>query len=272
MTPFRWVDRDGTEHLLEGPELIETEIEAIAAKIDEEVDILSFCGPRAAPSVRSEIRRLMMRLHELNADCERWNAHALKLAREQAASIVAEIRRISQEASAITTVVAIHNEHIEGLRAQAANFDPLAGPATKIQRRAMEQSKQEPKPPSDVSRTDAHAWLMNDPAFYRPMSDEGGWFEWIDNEGAVNWLGSPLQIEIEVADAIKQLNFLVSNLTDRSSLAELIESINEFNILSERIIVLNKDLERFSESQILEEEHQWDAFRQNWLQLRKNQN
>lgn len=270
MTLFRWVDRHGTEHLLDGPEQIETEIEAIAAEVDEEVDLLSYCGREAEPTVRNEIRKLTMRLQQLNADCERWNAHALKVAREEAGRIVAEIERIIRDASVIRVVVAIHREQIEGSRAQAADPDLFAGPATQIQRHAMELSEQEPKPPSDVSRADAHAWLMNDPAFYRPVSDEGGWFEWIDNQGGAHRLASPLKIELEIGSAIVRLKSLLPDLRAEFSLENLTELATEYNSLSERVRILYIDLARYEQEQDTRVDQQWETFKEEWKGSRRS--
>jgi hypothetical protein len=271
MSGFRWTDRFGVVRALEAPAAIEAEVEEISAEIDATIS-KSKNEPRdVVVACREKIRDLVSRLDVLRSDADRWNAYAFEQAKVAAKQRVEEIQTLIEEAWDILIVAALHEERTETFTSDAERAAALAGPATDAQCRAIARSEREPKPSGDLTRAEAEEWLGADPALWRPLSDEGGWFSWVDADGITHRLSSPLQIEIEAANLVVTLDDLTPTLVESGSLDEINCALEATNDILYRILVLQSDLERFAQEQIGQEDAQWEQFEQEWERLRERQ-
>lgn len=266
MSEFRWTDRYGAEHLLDTPQAINAEVEAVAAEIDRGFRALAVARPAKKDEVRDTLRRLFDRLQELHADSERWNASAFQQAKRQAEELAAEIETLKEEALPIVMVARLHKEHLEEFSSGSARPTLLAQPATATQMRAISMSPQSPKPSLSITRGEAREWLLNDPVFARPLNDEGGWFEWRDKDGGIHLLASQLQIELEMSSLIDELLALAPHLTNATSQYAASRAILAANEKLARTSVLQLNLEHFARQK---EDLLWKICQSEWEIIRQ---
>ncbi|QDH35120.1 hypothetical protein [Porphyrobacter sp. YT40] len=268
MSTFSWTDRHGRQHHLEAPTAIDDEAEEIATEIDAHLPRARKGSSDDVRRAREHIRQLQARLDQLAEDGKRWNEFALVQARDEARRVSIAISDFLDEVPQVICPAALHMETREELSDPSTRAQLLSGPMTEWQQRAIEFSHLEPKPSSDATRGEALEWLNNDPAFFRPLSDEGGWFEWIDAEGVAQRLASPLQIETEIgnlADSLSELEVKMSEAClSTADLNEIVSDLEVANILFSRLDILQGDLERFAQEQIDQEEQEWIRYEQDW--------
>lgn len=270
MSAFVWTDRHGKEHHLEAPNAIDDEAEEIATEIDEYLQQARKGSPDEVGPIREQIRQLLTRRNQLVADANRWNAFALDQAKAEAHRLIIDIGHFLKEVAPLLIPPALHQEFVEELSDTSTRAQLLNGPMTDLQRVAIKHSQMEPKPPEGATRGEALEWLSSDPALFRPLSDEGGWFEWHDAEGAIHRLASPLRIEQEIGLKTESLNELARELTENlvpnGSLQDLTSKLEFANSLVSRLHVLQSDLERFTREQ---EDTEWQRFEEEWTQMRR---
>lgn len=264
---FVWTDRTGEAHELDTPELIIAERVSINAEIDAALaDAVSTELERNGPA-RALIRSLNHRLHELDSDAESWNAHAEALTRAEASELTIWIEEFNRSAWAMTIIGALHYERMEALGTDPES-DFQSQPMTDVQRAAVAYSALKPKPPTDATRGEGDDWLQNDATLFRPLSDEGGWFEWLDAEGIMHRLASPLRIEYELAEISHELWSMLPVLRESDDYFDLARMIEQANSVIPRVFVLEKDLERFELEQKAKEEDGWLKWETGWKRLR----
>lgn len=269
MNSFEWTDRKGTVHHLDSPQLIEIEAEAISMEIDRALKDMASANTEEKASSRLEIGDRMVRLQQLNADAERWNALARSTIKDEAASFVQLISALTKEAETAMIVSVLHDEH-ERLMMDVSNRDALlSGKMTNAQQMAIRRSKMEPKPEADATRDEAQKWLQRDPAFYRPRTDEGGWFEWQDAEGVTHRIVSPLRIEKEIASIVHGLKKLLPALSQQASIDEAAHALETGGGATDRLFVLQTDLHRFILEAGAREDEQWDTWEREWTKSRR---
>lgn len=270
MTAFSWTDRHGKKHDLEVPNAIDDEAEEIATEIDACLERVRIGSPDEVREMRDQIRQLLTRRDQIVEDAKRWNSFALDQAKTAAHRLIIDIRDFVKEVTPIVLPAALHQEFLNELSDSSRRAQLLNGPMTDLQRSAIEHSQMEPKPPEDATRGEALEWLSSDPALFRPLSDEGGWFEWRDAEGSIDRLASPLRIEQEIgliADSLNELaTELTENLVPNGSLEDLTIKLEIANSLVSRLDVLRSDLERFTREQ---EDEEWQRFEKEWTQMRR---
>ena len=270
MTPFEWVDREGVCHVLETPDRIDEEVEFISCRIDDLVAGLQHADFDREGELRLMISSHADRLEQLRADAERWNAYASAQLREDAAKLVDEIEQLNRSVWPMTIIANLHDEHLELLRAEHPD-ELLGGEPTLAQREALAHSTIEVKPSPNAARGEVHEWLKGDPAFYRPMGDEDGWFEWLDADGVLRRLSSPLQIEYEIATLSNALWNQLPVLRGNSSQYDTLQAFETANSVRKRLLVLQADLERFSHEHDGRQEQEWKRFEMEWKKLRGSQ-
>jgi hypothetical protein len=273
MSGFKWTDRFGVVRTLEAPAAIEAEADEISAEIDEAINKSKNAPRDMVVAYRVQIRDLVGRLNALRSDADRWNDYAFEQAKVAAKRRVEEIDAFIEAAWDIVTLASLHEDRTETFAREDDRAAALAGPATDAQRRAIARSDREPKPSEGLTRAEAEEWLDGDPAYWRPMTDEGGWFPWVDADGTAHRLASPLQIELEVAKLAMALDELIPTLIESKSIIEIDRALEETNVISARILVLESDLERFALEQIRQEDEEWENFDQEWehLKVRRRQ-
>lgn len=270
MTQFEWTDRYGKVHQLASPALIDSEITAIGEDIDSALNTLADAVPAKQTELRAGIRGQISRLEQLQSDAERWNAHANTFAKIEAVALAEDIRRLVNETEIIRVIALLHSQHEDLIADDEHRSALLAGDATRAQKWAIRHSSIEPKPASDATRGQAHEWLKGDPAFFRPRTDDGGWFEWRDDTGALNRLASPLQIELEIASLVSRASQQSSQLTSELPHNETARAIEAVNSLSERLSVLRTELERFVREAEQREDDEWQTWIGNWRKSRSD--
>ncbi|MBA4079882.1 MAG: hypothetical protein C0496_01300 [Erythrobacter sp.] len=270
---FIWTDRRGAVHNLDTPEAIDDEAEQIAAEIDACLKRAREGSPDEVRQMRVRIRLLMARYAQIAEDAKRWNEFALNKARDEARRISIAISEFIEAVPPVVCPAALHEETVEELADPSTRAQLLSGPMTEWQQWAIEFSHLEPKPSLDATRGEALEWLNNDPMFSRPLSDEGGWFEWSDADGVTQRLASPLKIEAEIGRLAESLDAIETKLTDefllRASLEEVRSELERVNILFARLAILQCDLERFAQEQSEREEQEWARFENQWEYLKK---
>lgn len=273
MSVFRWTDRHGKVHHLDTPEAIEGEADQIAAEIDACLERAREGSPDEVRRMRAQIRVLVARHEQIAKDAKRWNEFALDQARDEARRVSIAISDFIKDVRPVICAAALHEETLQELADPSTRAQLLSGPMTEAQEWAIKSSRLAPKPSVDATRGEALEWLSNDPAFYRPLSDEGGWFEWRDADGLTQRLASPLKIETEFGELAVSLQSIEIKLSD-----ELLENIGLEDIRSEiecantiflRLTVLKEDLERFAHEELEREEHEWKRFENEWARLKQ---
>lgn len=270
MRVFIWTDRQGKTYNLETPQAIDNEAEQIAAEIDTCLDRARKGSPDEVRRMRAQIRLLAARHEQIAKDAERWNEFALDQARDEAHRVSIAISDFIEDVLPVICPAALHEETVEELADPSTRAQLLSGPMTECQQRAIEFSHLEPKPSVDATRGEALEWLNNDPAFFRPLSDEGGWFEWSDADGVTQRLASPLQIEMEIGHLSESLYELYAKLTEEflaiANLGQLRYELELVNIMFSRLAILQRDLARFAQEQAEREEQEWKRFEKDWTQ------
>lgn len=269
MSAFRWTDRHGKKHDLETPEAIDNEADEIATEIDVSLERARKASPEEVRRLRDQIRSLLGRHDQLVEDAKRWNAFALDQAKTAASHLIIEICDFLEEAAMIVLPAALHEESVRELSDPSTRAQLLDGPMTDWQRCAIKHSQIEPKPSKDATRGEALAWLNEDPVWFRPLTDEGGWFEWRDADGAIHRLASPVRIEQEIGLIAESLDEITTELSEKlvpnGSLKDLTFKLELANPLVSRLHVLKGDLERFVRNQ---EEEVWQRFDNEWMHFR----
>ena len=110
--------------------------------------------------------------------------------------------------------------------------------------------------------------LQRDPLFYRPESDEGGWFEWVDSEGMLCRLASPLAIEREIIAIIGKLFSMIPKLEAILPHFETVEIISSVDLLIKRVEILEVDLGRFHQESIMRDDKEWECAKREWQDAR----
>lgn len=271
MITFKWVDRNGLVHALSSPMPIEEEADAISREIDRVLERMKTASADRKSELRLVIRSHSFRLQQLHEDAERWNCHAAEQIDEDAAKLVEYIKKLLTEVQPIMIIALLHREH-EELMTDTENRDQmLVGEMTRAQRMAVARSTVEPKPSPDATRREVHEWLKGDPAFYRPRTDEGGWFECHDAAGAMHRLLSPLRIEMGIADIANHLCALMPALRGEVSQNEKVHAVETANPAIRRLSVLQVDLERFEREQDEREDDEWHVWETEWRKSRPAQ-
>lgn len=271
MTRFVWIDRDGQRHELDSPAPIEAEAAAIAQEMDSCVIMLDSPDRMIRDPARSAAGRLKHRLERLRVDLVRWNDHAVALTRAEAAKLARQIDRLPITVADVALVVALHDEH-DGMvemtvGAPNTRADILAGPATALQRRAIEACGSRAAP-IDPTRAEAKVWLDDQPRFARSGAVDGGWFAWVDRNEHAHRLGDPLPIEREVVAIAGELAVLSESLGDTAN-ADTLYTVVILGIASwERLQILQGDLERFDREATAREDAAWSTYAADWRSKR----
>ena len=271
MSEFAWSDRNGAEHLLQGPALIEAEREAVESEIDEAFENMETADVSKKARLRETIRALLARLEKLRDDIERWNAYAFEQSKIEAKKQAEEILSFISASADVIAVAALHEEIIERFDDENARTEALDGPATEVQEYAIARSGREPKPAPPVTRREAQEWLADDPVFSRPVTDEGGWFEWCDLEGVIHRLASSLQIELQIAKLIYDLEDLIPELKEPTSENALNRALEAANSNWNTISALQLELDRYEQEQVQRVDAGWQVCRQDWDRYRNRQ-
>ena len=260
MIAFEWIDGEGVTHQLSSPALIEAETNSLNDAIDRLLAEADKAPSIEVERLRQKIRVYDNRLRELEADKERWNAEAAQINERAATALISQIQEIYEDAQPQILISVLHDEN-RFLMSAADRDRLLAGAMTRAQRFAIKYSKREPKLDLNASRGEAHDWLSEDLSLTRPMSEEGGWFQWKDAEDITHRLVSPLLIEKDLASRARALSKLLPKLAPATSLWDKAEAVETASILIQRLIVLQGDLERFASEQEARENDQWTQWR-----------
>ena len=110
--------------------------------------------------------------------------------------------------------------------------------------------------------------LQRDPQFYRPGSDEGGWFEWLDADGVLCRLASPLAIEREVDDIVGKLFAMIPKLEAGLPHFETVEILGAADDLLHRLAVLRVNLESFQQESSTRDDEEWERAQREWQRTR----
>ena len=271
MTTFEWVDRNGLLHELSSPMPIEKEADAISREIDQVLGRMENASADRKSELRLVIRSYGFRLQELQEDAERWNCHTYEQIDADAANLVGKIEKLLIEVQPMLIIALLHREHKKVITDTENRDQMLNGEMTRAQRMAVARSTVEPKPSSDATRREVHEWLKGDPAFYRPRTDEGGWFEWYDADDIMHRLLSPRRIEMEIADIAYGLRPLLPALKGEVSQNEKVHAVETANPAIRRLSVLQLYLERFAREQEEREENEWHVWETEWRKSRPAQ-
>ena len=269
MISFEWVDRHGVAHQLSSPMPIDDEAEAISQEIDQIIGRMENASPTKKSELRLTIRSHGIRLQQLQEDAKNWNCRASQQVDTDAAQLAESIVKLMIELESMIIAVVLHQEH-ETIMMDAHNRDRmLDGETTQSQRTAITHSNLEPKPRVEATRREVHEWLKADPVFYRPRSDEGGWFEWSDAQGVVHRVLSPLRIEKEIVTIADDLQKLLPVLRNKVSQNEKANAVEAVSSVTNRLSVLQADLERFTREQGEREEDEWQKWETEWKKTRQ---
>lgn len=260
---FVWTDRAGREVILDTPEAIDAERTAIIAEIGKLTADAASPDKTVNRAARAHIGNLCDRLGVLEQDIQRWNAHAEERMRPEALRLADWIEEFNRFAWPMLIIGNLLDESLAELHG-ADNKELRSLPMTDAQRAAIAHSSLSTKPAADATRGEVDDWLRDDPELFRPVSDEGGWFEWLDAEGSTHRLASPLRIEYELGEISSELWWLLPDLRAPSALTDCVEAIEKANSVIPRIFVLQGDLERFRNEARANEE--WALFEKTWSQ------
>ena len=265
MTGFRWTDATGSTVELYDPRAIQAEAAELTMRVDRlfrEADLLT---GEAKAQKRREIRKAMERLDHLRADAERWDSYVEMETRERAKALANHIRAINENANTLRLVVGLHDEFE---LVSAKDRVRLTGkPSFTQQRAAALVTAIEAK---DLGPNFASAFehLQRDPLFYRPESDEGGWFEWVDSEGMLCRLASPLAIEREIIAIIGKLFTMIPKLEAILPHFETVEILGSGDLLFRRLEILQVDLGRFHQESKMRDDKEWECAKKEWQDAR----
>lgn len=262
MTLFKWTDRHNVVHELGSPASIELEVDALGSEIDRGLEGLARADQARRSELRLEIRKKVDRLQQLQKDCEAWNIFAVEQTRRQAAMLADSIDKLLHDIEPIRILAALHEERASIMAEPEAKM-------TRMQSLAIWKSSVVPKPSGDATRSEIDAWLMRDRAFNRPRTEDGGWFEWRDNDDTLHRLRSPLPIEYEAASIATKLECLLPSLAKEASYIDTVESIGSARVHADRLAILQVDLQRYSHELKMREDEEWAEFERTWRASRK---
>lgn len=264
MTQFRWVDGNGASQLINSPYLIDAEAEVNERAIRQEAAKLKSAAGDQVQTIRAKIRQLEARRVQLAHDAKRWNECASKEIKSKADVLMQEIIAFTEDSKHAIIVAKLHKENAVAFGASDLRGAILSEAMTDWQRLAIKRSSILPKPSENATRLEAYEWLNNDPMFFRPESDENGWFQWTDDESVIQRLQSPLRIELEIFKLAEELDHLVPSLMNDNDLHAMSRALEAANPIIERISVLQYDLERFGEQATLREDEEWNVYLEHW--------
>lgn len=265
MTSFQWIDASGVTLILDTSDQIQVEAGELAAKIDRlfrEVDMLA---GDAKDRKRREIHTAAARLDQLKADAKRWNDYIELEARERARGLANDIRTINRNAKLLRLVVDLHDEFE---MVSANNPSRLEGEPSHIQQRASASATTNEARDIGPTFVTAFKRLQLDPLFYRPESDEGGWFEWIDGDGVLCRLASPLAVEREVDEIVGTLFGMIPRLETDLPHLETVEILQSVDDLWNRLAVLRVNLESFQQESSTRDDEEWERAKREWQRTR----
>lgn len=261
MSEFRWTDASGASVILDQPDRIVGEATKIKSKIDRLFREAEMLAGLAKAQKQNELRVAFARLKQLKLDVERWNRHVESETRERARLRAKEIRAANEASAQVRLVAGLHNEFEH---ATAHSPDRLRGEPSQLQRKAA--SLAVVLEARNLGPTFAAAFEHSqfDPQFYRPASDEGGWFEWSNAEGVLCRLMSPLAIEREVDEVIGRLFSMISKLEASLSHLETVEILGVSDDLWSRLNILQVNLKAFDLQNAEREEEEWKRVQKEW--------
>lgn len=261
MSEFRWTDAGGATVILDQPDRIVAEATKLTSEIDRLLRDAETLVGLAKAQKQNELRVAFARLKQLKLDAENWNRHVEAETRERARLRAKEIRAANEAAAQIRLVAGLHYEFEH---ATAHSPDRLRGEPSQLQRKAASLAVVPEARNLGPTFAAAFEQLQFDPQFYRPASDEGGWFEWRNAEGALCRLMSPLAIEREVDDVVGRLFGLISKLEANLSHLETVEILGVSDDLWSRLNILQVDLKAFDLQNAEREEEEWKRVQKEW--------
>lgn len=273
MTAFMWIDRDGQQHELDSPAMIEAEVGTVAREMDGYVALLDNPDRMLRDPARTAIGELRPRVAQLRADLARWNEHAVAIIRGEAMNLAKHIDEMPAMIAHVLLVVELHGEHarFRAIAGDAPDMQSrmLAEPMTATQRRAIGACASRTAPASTATRGEAKEWLDQQPLFARGGQIDGGWFGWVDRNGHAHRLSDPLLIEREVAAIAKELTALRLALTSAGTADTLYQAIDAGCASWARLQILQGDLERYDREATAREDTAWTAYAADWRSKRK---
>lgn len=265
---FRWVDRYGVVHDLASPAPIGEEVEAISDEIDQALGRIESASSDRKSELRLVVRNHALRLQQLQSDAERWNCSAYEQLDAEAAELADYIHQLLIEVQPMMIIAVLHQENEKMMGDTERRERLLDSEMTTAQRMAVARSTLKPKPRAEATRREVHEWLKSDPGFYRPRTDEGGWFVWHDAEGVLHRLLSPRRIEEEIAGIAHNLRKILPALRGEETQNDKASAFEIANSAIKRLSVLQSDLERFSKEQNAKEEEEWQVWKSEWKKSR----
>lgn len=269
---FTWTDRRGQRHELDSASLIEAEAEAISVEHDRLVGLMENPDRAIRDSARKLADAHQLRLDQLLADIQRWNAHATAVLQAQAVKLAGAIEQLPEGLGNAMLVAALHDEDQALLEATAgapeARAQVLAGPVTSAQRRAIAACASRTPLPEGSTRAQASAWLGQQEKFARSPHADSGWFAWTDRHGHAHRLIDPLLIELEAAGLARELSALRAALDPSADVMALNRAILRGLASWERLGVLEKDLGRFEREEDARDLAECKAYAADWRSKR----
>ena len=260
MTGFRWTDATGAEVELDDPSAMQAEVAELETTINRLFREVSLLTGEGKEGKRHELRTALTRRNQLKADIDRWNKHVEQGTHEHARALANEIRTATDNAKFLRLVVSLHDEFE---LVSANNPARLQGKPSHTQQRAAELANEEARNLGSNFRT-AFERLQLDSKFYRPESDEGGWFEWHDGQGVLCRLASPLAIEREIDKVIAKLYGMIPKLEATLSHFETVKILASAYDLYARLTVLQVDLGHFNRESARRVDDVWDFVLSQW--------
>lgn len=260
MTGFLWTDATGAEVELDEPSAMQAEVAELDTTIDRLFREVSMLTGEGKERKRRELHTALTRHNQLKMDIDRWNEHVEQGTQERATALANEIRTATDNAKFLRLVVSLHDEFE---LVSANNPARLQGEPSHTQQRAAELANEEARNLGSTFRT-AFERLQLDSKFYRPESDEGGWFEWRDGQGVICRLASPLAIEREIDEVIAKLYGMIPKLEATLSHLETVEILASADDLGARLTILRANLEDFERESAKREDELWDLAQREW--------
>lgn len=264
MTGFRWTDATGAEVELDEPSAMQAEVAELDTTLDRLFREVSMLTGEGKERKRRELHTALTRHNQLKMDIDRWNEHVEQGTQERATALANEIRTATDNAKFLRLVVSLHDEFE---LVSANNPARLQGEPSHTQQRAAELANEEARNLGSTFRT-AFERLQLDSKFYRPESDEGGWFEWRDGQGVICRLASPLAIEREIDEVIAKLYGMIPKLEATLSHLETVEILASADDLGARLTILRANLEDFERESAKREDELWDLAQREWQSTR----
>ena len=259
MTTFVWVDRNGVHLHVQSPDALNKEVDGIEDEIMAEFELMEQASADNKYLHRLKVTRLSARLTQLSADLTNFDTWNMNHIIAEANKLADSIENISEPMKELILCALLHNEHMELLNNPEARDERLAGGMTDNQKFAIYLSRSSERPPLSASRGEVYDWLQQVLGFIRPVSDEGGWFKWIDNEGASRRLLSQLAIELELAALWDEALGLVPRLRSAQNENDPVAALIEYDEIEGRISQLQTDLDLFKADSASRTDKEWEA-------------